>query len=364
MGTHRSHHFVPRCYLRNFSSRANGTTINLFNIDRGLFVDNAPIKSQCAKPFLYGKDELEQLLSEVEGKYAEWITRGVLSKPPILTDDIEHFVRFFLMIQFSRTEAAAARTRAHFQIMDKLGEIGMSNPLSEHYFDTSYSEMARFGTSMAVELSEMISDLSVVFILNVSNRHFITCDDPVISTNRLHLQRFCRENFGVGSAGAILYLPLSPSVAVIAYDRDVYSCAKMNKYWYEMRNPEEVAAFNDLITLKAKNNIYFLNRDDFDISSFEEIKSRRISDWGEGRIAIPVGERDGGRVFRAIDESERPEEGGFLIHTSQRHPRPYRWPKTLPFRRLAVAYTNGSGAGYIRKSRMKSEMPDAKKVKV
>jgi len=364
MSANHSHHFVPRCYLKNFSPLENGATINLFNIGRNQLIENAPIKSQCARTFLYGKDELEKILSEIEGKYAAWITRSILRDKPIVLDEIDHFIRFFLMLQFTRTEASAIRTRAHFMLLDKLGQIGIENELSEHYFDTSDKEMVRFSMRMTDDLVNCISDLSVCFIKNTSESMFVTCDDPVVSSNRLHIQRLDRGDFGFGTAGAILYLPLSPEVAVIAYDKDVYSCKKKSTAWAIISNCSDVDALNDLVFLKAKENIYFRSKSDFKHTDFERIKSRRIQDWGEGTIAIPVGERDGGRIFKAVSENERPEVGGFLIHTSQRNPKPYRWPKVLSFKQSAHAYTNGSSAGYIRKRIVKTDGIDAVKIKV
>src|SRR5690349_21143366 len=122
MPSNRSHHFVPRCYLRNFA-RSDGKIIRLYNISRRSIIHSAPVKSQCARDYLYGKDELEFHLGDIEGKYAEWISRGVLSPGRAIIDDIDIFCRLFALVQFMRTEAHAARMRANLALVETLAEF-------------------------------------------------------------------------------------------------------------------------------------------------------------------------------------------------------------------------------------------------
>jgi hypothetical protein len=66
----KSHHYVPRFYLRNFSR--SGKSVDLFNIDSQRLIKNAPIKGQCCRDYFYGKNpENEKSLSAVEGEVAQ-----------------------------------------------------------------------------------------------------------------------------------------------------------------------------------------------------------------------------------------------------------------------------------------------------
>lgn len=364
MAANRSHHFVPRCYLRNFA-RAEGKVIRLFNIARRSLIDGAPVKSQCARDYLYGKDELEFHLGDIEGGYARWITRGILSDERVVAEDIDLFCRLFVLIQYMRTEAQAARMRARFALIDVLGEIPEDSEFSSQQMDLSDSALARDGIFHALEMREGIADLKLAFLDNATKARFVTCDDPVVHTNRLYVQRVGDTNFGLGSGGALLYLPLSPTVAMLLYDGGVYSVPKAERYWVRVERDEDIHAFNSLIFLKARENIYYEGADDFSIQRFEAIADRRITDWHRGSILVPVrekGDEDGGRVF--VEATEPPSEGNYVIATSQQHPVPAAWPSVVRFRRPAVVYGNGSGMGYVRKATIPPDATGVTKIRL
>lgn len=250
MAANRAHHFVPKCYLKNFGKFDNQKAISLFNIGRRSFVHSAPIKSQCTKNFLYGRDELEFHLGNIEGKYAEWITRGVLSPDRLIVKDLDVFCRLFCVIQFMRTEAHLARQRAYFSLTTQLANIPDDHGLSAKNLDLSDTTLARDGIMLALKVISIIDDLGFALIHNHSKKPFVTSDDPVVHTNRLYFQRANASNFGYGSAGAIFYLPLSPEIAMILYDKDVYSIPKANRNWVHVVNPSDADALN-LITYEV-----------------------------------------------------------------------------------------------------------------
>jgi hypothetical protein len=76
MPENKNQHFVPRCALKPFSLDGAGLAINLFNIPRARAIQNAPVKSQCARDYLYGKGEksAEGLLARLEGNYARIVS--------------------------------------------------------------------------------------------------------------------------------------------------------------------------------------------------------------------------------------------------------------------------------------------------
>jgi hypothetical protein len=103
-------------------------------------------------------------------------------------------------------------------MLDVLAEIPEDNEFSARRMDTSDSGLARDGIMFALEAQPSVRDLKLAFIENKTTAAFLTCDDPVVMTNRLYCQRIGETNFGFGSAGCIFYMPLSPKVAMILYD--------------------------------------------------------------------------------------------------------------------------------------------------
>jgi hypothetical protein len=347
MGAYRSQHFVPRSYLKHFSVSENPKSVGLYNIDRDIYVDQAPIKSQCAKPFLYGKDKLEKILAEVEGKYDQWIGRGVLAAPAMLIDDLDQFVRFFTLLQYLRTEYALMRIRAQINLLDQLAKIPTDSEFSLERIDTSDTALARDGVQMALSVQDVVSDLAMVFVRNISSRPFVTCDDPVVFSNRVYIQRLRATNFGFGSSGVLFYLPLSPSVAAMLYDRDAYAVPKDSRLWVTLDRNNDAAAFNDLVFLKARENIYFRDRSHFDEQRFHHLKDRRLEEWQAGSVLVPVEETSTGTTYKEVDEV--PESGNYIIATSSRFPTPERWPSIVRMKGPVIAYTNGSAAGHVRR---------------
>jgi len=111
MPENKNQHFVPRCALKPFSLDGAGLAINVFNIPRGLSIRHAPVKSQCARNYLYGKGDnsAEGLLARLEGQYAN-IVSG-LSDRYDLSEAEKDWLRLFLVIRQRRTESAISQMR-------------------------------------------------------------------------------------------------------------------------------------------------------------------------------------------------------------------------------------------------------------
>lgn len=360
MGAHRSQHFVPRAYLKHFSAPANSKAIGLFNIQKRIYVDEAPIKSQCAKPFLYGTDQLEDILAELEAKYDLWVGRGVLGQVPVIEPSLDLFMQFFVLVQFVRTEFAAIRMRAHYGLMNELARIPNESEFSIGNIDTSNTAMARDGVMMAVQVKDVLRDLRLVFLRNITDRAFVTCDDPAVFSNRVYGQRLKTNNFGFAQAGAFFYLPLSPRIAALLYDRDAYAVPKDSRHWATLSKGSEVQAFNELVFLKARENIYFSARTDFDLDHFDSVERVLPADWQSGAVLAPIEQTASKTTLKRVDEP--PETGSYMIWSSMHYPLPSRWPPILRFKRPVVAYTNGSAARYVRRHTAELERYQVRRV--
>lgn len=361
MPENKNQHFVPRAYLRNFSASDGRKEICLYNIRRDIFVNRAPIKNQCSKDYFYGTDDLEHALAEIEAKYAQVVSRGLLLNPPIIVEGLADFLRLFMMIQMVRTEANVLKRRAFFQMMDAMVDLPPDHPLMKDWVEPTSVEHARDSILFADQARESISDLGITFVCNKSQKRFITSDDPVLFTNRLYTQRMKEGNFGIGNAGAIFYLPLSPNMAAVLYDADVYSLPKRGIVT-TLNSSADVEILNLLVFQNARENLYMVSKGDFSPGQAVEWKSSRLDKWGRSRVAAKVREDDTGTYFEEVDET--PAEGGYLMIMSQDHPRPLSWPKILRFRQDARAYSNDSGAGLVRRGSTRDDAGPYYRVRV
>ena len=110
MPSNKNQHFVPRCHLRPFTKDGAKQAINLFNIDRMQFVENAALKSQCSRDYFYGTDQLlENALRTMEVGYGRLMSE-IVHPAYRLIDAHRVLLRRFWLLQHLRTEAVSLRT--------------------------------------------------------------------------------------------------------------------------------------------------------------------------------------------------------------------------------------------------------------
>ena len=95
MPEYKRQHYVPRCHLKPFSLDQEGTAINLYNLNAERSIKNAPLKSQCARNYFYGKDlEIEKTLRYLEDDYSE-VLRKIQNDQYFISKVNLDILRFF-----------------------------------------------------------------------------------------------------------------------------------------------------------------------------------------------------------------------------------------------------------------------------
>lgn len=123
--------------------------------------------------------------------------------------------------------------------------------------------------------------LQTRIILNRTATPFFTSDDPVIYTNRFHLQKDVLGGAGIGSPGAMLVMPLAPHLMLLSFDSAIYRLDKRFKALGVIDRASDVAAFNDLQAVRGHANLYFRDWSDRALvaSIYEKAKPRRRDIW-------------------------------------------------------------------------------------
>jgi hypothetical protein len=361
MPAHKNQHFVPRCAFKPFSLNGNGKAINLFNIKSKRAIKNAPIKGQCARDYLYGKNlEAERLLMDLEGEYAE-IAKS-LESGKSLTALEEVKLKAFILVQARRTELAIKRMRDFGEaVADKAFAAAPEQKPEDTRTDT---EVVHESILTAADAMQYIGDLKVIIFMNKTNVDFITSDNPAVLTNRFHFQRLKAQNFGLASSGAVLSMPITPQLSVFCYDPKIYSVPNASgTHFIDLTKDNDVHAINQLQCLNANKNLYFrrwedADRIDSELATLKERRSRAgiiitvyVSDDNTSRPdAIHRDPRTGEvrRFRKGSPEEELTAKRKFLL-TSFRHPEPAIWPSKLKFRDKPKTFNNGSGIGHVRK---------------
>jgi hypothetical protein len=349
MASNKNQHYVPQCYLRQFAAENSASAINLFNIDREKFIDCAPLKKQCSKSYFYGDDlELEKALQPIEGRYAG-IVREITSQNYHLTDEHREFLIFFWQLQYMRTEAASRRS---IEMTDGMGEVAGLEPKD---FKMEMKEAVQLSMRNFLQERFVMNDLKVCLLKNKTKIDFISSDDPAVLTNKWHFldKRTSGSNFGLGSAGVITLLPITPRILCVGFDPDVYSIPH-KKGWVDVKNEREINLFNEHQYLNSRANIFYQDKSSEGqvLSSFTQIKSNRLKARHKIHYAILDEKYEGHTRYKVVDRHEAEAHQEAMIHTEMVNPAPSGWPHTIGWKRKGFLYTNGSGVGYIRESRI------------
>lgn len=348
MASNKNQHFVPRCYLRPFTVDGADAAINLYNIDRRKLIRMAPVKSQCSGDYFYGKDDqLEKAIQRLEGEYAAGL-RAIFEPGYRLTQKHRHLLKLFWLLQHLRTEAASRRAVEMNEGLRKMAGV------QDDTFRLEIREAVQIAMRAFSEEMGIVSDLKVCLVRNKTPVPFVTSDDPAILTNRWYIQspKARGMSFGIGSAGVVLVLPLSPKVLCLGYDGDVYSIPHKNG-WVDIRQQSEAEALNQHQFLNCIANIFVKDANHAQLVHNSFVKAAPLRPAQSHRIHYAVRDRVEGGYTRyvVVDPACAKDHEEAMIHTQAAHPIPSSWPHLLAWRDKGAVFSNGTGVGYVRKNR-------------
>jgi hypothetical protein len=348
LATNKNQHFVPKSYLRAFSERGEGKSVHLFNIDRRRLIYGAPTKHQCSGDYFYGKDPaIDRPIQEMEGLYAAMIRK--LSVPGyVLSSDNSRALLRFALLQYLRTEAASKRT------LELWDETTSMMRVDGARYRAEVKEAVQHSMGMFLECISMWDDLAVALIRNRTGVGLVTSDDPCALANRWFDKdkRTKGQSYGLGSAGAVVILPLSREILMFGYDRDTYQVQR-KKGWVDVTDSNDIRRLNEFQFMRCRANIYFADRLDSQAvpEAFEECVDRRPPFWHKIEQLVLCGRNGGHSRFRPLREGEiLDEDEEVLVHMQSIHPSPSTWPSFIGNRPDGVVYSNGSAVGFVRKS--------------
>jgi hypothetical protein len=349
MASNKNQHFVPRCYLRPFTlDGTQSAAINLYNIDRRRFIPNAPLKHQCSGDYFYGKDiQLEKAIQLIEVAYATAI-KQIFAPGYTFTELHRVQLRVFWLLQHLRTEAASIRSSEMTESMRS--SIGAPD---EPDFRIEIREAVQMAMSAFAESMHIVDDMRVCLVKNRTATPFFTSDDPAILTNRFYLDsaKVRGKSFGMGSAGDILLLPLSPKVLFLGYDGDAYSVPNENG-WTEARRDADVEAFNEHQLLNCRANLFVQDVQHAGLvhEAFARVAPSRPEVRHRINYAVKDGESEGSTRYRVVSHRDAEEHTEAMIHVQALHPKPASWPRQIAWRSNGFAFENGTGVGFVRRA--------------
>lgn len=347
MADNKNQHFVPRIHLRPFTVNGDGLAINLFNLDRMKAIPNAPVRNQCSGDYFYGQNKLlENAINFIEDPYGPIVRH--LSEGGTVGSAVKIVMKRFIYLQYLRTEAASLKaSEMALALQDVPGSDLPVPTIKEASKEAVQAAMLSYKDTMRI-----VDDLTLCIVRNRTGLPFFTSDDPAVLTNRLHIQRprKGRPSFGVKTAGAIFFLPLSPSLCAILYDGAVYSSGH-SAHWIEIDRQGDIEALNAHQILGCCANVYFREWDDRDkiATQVEAAKTGRPATRQTVTQAVLETTSDWGEYYAVRKRTDIRSGEKVLVRVATNHPAPSTWPAFLRFRSNAHAYSNDTGAGLTRR---------------
>ena len=259
-------------------------------------------------------------------------------------------LREFMMLQYSRTEAAINRTASMFE--DTHNTIRESFSGTPPDVDLSRKAMMLTTLEMYTGIRETVTDLKACLVKNNTSIDFVTSDDPVVFTSRFHAQKIKSSVFGTSSAGAIFYFPLSPRLLLMCYDGDVYTLGDKTGNFVSVTKKRDVYSCNELQYLNASQNVYFscwkqIGQIEME---FKGIESRRKESKHQTLKFVEDEPTLDGQRYRRVGKRDAVSGDKMLIGISPMHVFPTVWMSKLSFRSKMKFKCDGSLAGYVRES--------------
>ncbi len=263
----KKQHQIPRVYMKHFSY--DGKLSGIFGEFPDLKeIQNIPYKDQCYENFYYGKDLIwENKLEEIESnasKVIEKIMNGEKSLDANEQHDMNRFITFmhervpFHVDQqiYNRAFMLLKATQMEkFKKPDKnIPELSIRDTIT--YIQNNQKRQIIDDVLNIAESNCSRLDALCYKILsfNTENR-LVFSDNPVLIIND-----YLIGNQGVGMAGVIIILPLSPNLAYLLFDNRMYSSVETNQI--SSSNEADVSKINALQIITRQSKVFFDQNND------------------------------------------------------------------------------------------------------
>lgn len=281
----KNQHYVPKLYLRQFSLNGNNKQIGLFYLNKEIFKNSVPIKSQAKEDFFYGNDgylenELSKLESAVNPCLMEILATNKLPKKQ--SDDYVKLLSFSITMA-NRTKDASEGLK---EMNDKFDQeiLSYGDQYKNEIEDLRLNSINPIAQSLEItaELIHFAFDLKAKLLINKTNCLFITSDNPVIKYNQyLESRNHPGGHCGIATKGLQIFFPISPNHMLCFYDDWAYKIGEKFKDVIEITNIEDIEKLNYLQVLNCNDHLYFNHEvnESYLRQLFSKAKNKRMSEY-------------------------------------------------------------------------------------
>lgn len=250
-------HYVPRCYLRQFSVQRDEVRIGVYVLAGGKFIPAGALGKQAYEDFFYGKDGfIEDALEKLEGATAPLLKRIAQERtvPSFTATERESLLTFIAVLD--------ARTKSVIEANEEVFSSGLSaafGAAAGAAAEQAGGRDAAISASLktALKLLPLYRDLESKVLVNSTPVPFITSDTPVIKYNQFLEGRTSREAINsLNFWGIQVFLPVSPGTCLMLYDPAVYGVGSRDAVSVVVQE-QDALELNRLQAAAADTCVYF-----------------------------------------------------------------------------------------------------------
>lgn len=280
MPDYKKQHFIPKCYLKNFTSEE--MVFSIYNHKTEKFVDNVPYKNQCQKNYFYNY-EWEKKLNKIETKWGE-IFKKINCEDELSIEEVK-LLKIFSIYQHLRTKVeynySLEREKESLREVFKMTCLSKNLSYTDSGFNSFWESFDKYTSPVenlnnAEDFENEIDDLKLLIITYNTNTKLISSDSPVIMTNP-----FCK-NVGFQMIGLIIFFAVSPNKLAVFYDNKIYTESKDALYSISY-DEKEVKALNNIQYIMSEDIIYGINSNYF--NCIKGLKSKREKQQSKSKIS-------------------------------------------------------------------------------
>lgn len=260
MASKKNQHFIPQFFLRQFSL-GNKKEVGAYLTNKSKFIEAVPIKSQCSKPYFYGKDDsVENFFGKFESDIAPLFSKLIKLEGDVNLD-FNELAKLVLFITLMELRNPVFFMQYHLKNELLNNEINKELQDSKVYLDlpkATHEETVSAMLSLLDIIYEGYIDLDVKFLINRTDKSFVCSDFPLVKYNRfLNLKKYFRTKIANGSVGIQVFIPISSSITMVFYDSSIYKLGNKKDCFFELNDDKQVFDLNMLQYLNSNNCIYF-----------------------------------------------------------------------------------------------------------
>ena len=293
MPQNKKQHYVPRFYLKRFSS--SGKAINIWLPQKKRKILAANLKNQCYKNYFYGSDPtFETTLGYVEAETSLIFNLADIHKelPPPGSPD-HHVLVLYVLLQYSRTVYSAESTN---EAMDKMAKHMFRDAVAKKGiniddFYIGIENPSLYFMGIAIPCYPILLDLRYKLLVNLTDSEFVTSDNPVIFYNQLLPYDDITSQTGLSTRGLQVFLPIDPRAMLMLYDYDVYCVGKRDSPVVRLDRDADVHSINALQLCVASKCVYFRDKN----FNMEALHKKAARYRAQQKVNVSVFEQSEGR---------------------------------------------------------------------